>query len=40
VALSGALYQWGGIGAALSGSAVLLTICWIVTLALPHRRHG
>lgn len=40
VALSGALYQWGGIGAALSGSAVLLAICWIVTLALPHRRHG
>ena len=35
VALSGALYQWGGIEAALYGSALLLTICWATTLALP-----
>jgi len=33
--LSGLLYQWGGLGYALMGSAVLLTICWSFTLALP-----
>ena len=33
--LSGILYQWGGIGAALVGSAVLLSICWLLTLQLP-----
>jgi hypothetical protein len=37
VALSGALYQWGGIEAALYGSALLLAICWFTTLALPLR---
>jgi MFS family permease len=35
VALSGALYQWGGIEAALYGSALLLAFCWFATLALP-----
>jgi len=33
--LSGLLYQWGGIQAALSGSAAMLTICWLLTLRLP-----
>ena len=33
--LSGILYQWGGISAALIGSAVLLSICWLLTLQLP-----
>lgn len=36
--LSGLLYQWGGLGYALMGSAVLLTICWSFTLALPGAR--
>ena len=40
VALSGALYQWGGIGATLYGSALLLAICWLTTLALPTRAPG
>jgi hypothetical protein len=35
VALSGALYQLGGIAAPLVASAVLLGICWLTTLALP-----
>ncbi len=35
VLLSGALYQWGGIEAALYGSALLLACCWATTLALP-----
>lgn len=33
--LSGLLYQWGGLGVALSGSAVMLIVCWLVTLLLP-----
>jgi hypothetical protein len=33
--LSGLLYQWGGLLYALTGSAVMLTVCWLVTLALP-----
>ena len=33
--LSGLLYQWGGLLYALLGSALMLTICWLVTLALP-----
>ena len=33
--LSGLLYQWGGLGLALSGSAAMLVTCWLVTLALP-----
>jgi len=36
--LSGLLYQWGGLTLALSGSAVMLIICWLVTLALPKQR--
>ena len=33
--LSGLLYQWGGLLYALAGSALMLIICWLVTLALP-----
>jgi predicted MFS family arabinose efflux permease len=33
--LSGLLYQWGGLVFSLTGSAVMLTACWLVTLALP-----
>jgi predicted MFS family arabinose efflux permease len=33
--LSGLLYQWGGLLYALSGSALMLVACWLVTLALP-----
>jgi len=33
--MSGLLYQWGGLGYSLAGSAVMLTVCWLVTLALP-----
>jgi hypothetical protein len=29
------LYQWGGLLWALIGSALMLTVCWLVTLALP-----
>jgi predicted MFS family arabinose efflux permease len=36
--MSGLLYQWGGLFYALVGSAVMLTICWLVTLALPTQR--
>ena len=33
--LSGLLYQWGGLMSALAGSALMLTLCWLITLALP-----
>ena len=33
--LSGLLYQWGGLLYALIGSALMLMVCWLVTLALP-----
>ena len=33
--LSGLLYQWGGLLYALVGSALMLVICWLVTLGLP-----
>lgn len=33
--LSGLLFQAGGILACLAGSAALLGVCWLVTLALP-----
>ncbi len=33
--MSGLLYQWGGLMYALLGSAAMLTLCWLVTLALP-----
>lgn len=35
--LSGLLYQSGGILACLAGSALMLSACWIVTLALPSK---
>lgn len=35
--LSGLLYQWGGLTFSLTGSAIMLFICWLVTLALPMR---
>jgi predicted MFS family arabinose efflux permease len=36
--LSGVLYQWGGLLAALIGSALMLLTCWLITLRLPLRR--
>ena len=33
--LSGLLYLWGGLLYPLIGSALMLIICWLVTLALP-----
>ena len=33
--LSGLLYQWGGLLAALLGSAAMLLACWAMTLMLP-----
>jgi len=38
--MSGLLYQWGGLLFALSGSALMLVACWVVTLALPARPAG
>jgi hypothetical protein len=35
--LSGLLYQWGGLLYALVGSALMLLVCWLLTLALPTR---
>jgi predicted MFS family arabinose efflux permease len=35
--LSGVLYQWGGLLYALIGSALMLLVCWLVTLRLPLR---
>ena len=35
IILSGLLYQFGGMTACLVGSAVMLAICWLVTLLLP-----
>lgn len=37
--LSGLLYQWGGLLYGLVGSAVMLALCWLLTLALPLHRH-
>jgi len=36
--LSGLLYQWGGLLYGLCGSALMLLICWLFTLALPTSR--
>lgn len=36
--LSGLLYQWGGLLYALLGSALMLALCWAVTLSLPTAR--
>ncbi len=33
--MSGLLYQWGGLSWSLAGSAAMLMVCWLVTLALP-----
>jgi len=33
--MSGLLYQWGGLAWSLAGSAVMLTACWLISLALP-----
>ena len=38
--LSGLLYQWGGLLFGLVGSALMLAMCWALTLALPLRRAG
>jgi len=35
--LSGLLYQWGGLTWTLLGSALMLFICWLITLKLPER---
>ena len=35
ILLSGALMQWGGIAACLSGSALMLSLCLALTLLLP-----
>ena len=36
--LSGLLYQWGGLLYALVGSALMLGLCWLMTLNLPTQR--
>lgn len=36
--LSGVLYELGGIGAALAGSALMLVFCWFITLKLPNSK--
>jgi predicted MFS family arabinose efflux permease len=36
--LSGLLYAWAGLTACLVGSALMLAICWVLTLALPTER--
>jgi len=36
--LSGLLYAWAGLTACLVGSALMLAICWVLTLALPTDR--
>ncbi len=38
IVLSGVLYQSGGMTACLLGSAVMLGLCWFLTLALPSRQ--
>jgi MFS family permease len=38
--LSGLLYQWGGLLYALTGSAVMLITCWLITLRLPLRKQA
>jgi predicted MFS family arabinose efflux permease len=36
--LSGLLYQWGGLTACLSGSAIMLALCFVTTMMLPLSR--
>ncbi|MGL4439492.1 MAG: organoarsenical effux MFS transporter ArsJ [Bosea sp. (in: a-proteobacteria)] len=38
--LSGLLYQWGGIGACLIGSGLMLATCWLATQALPKQANS
>lgn len=38
--LSGILYQYGGLSAALLGSALMLLLCWLITLKLPTQAHS
>lgn len=38
--LSGMLYQYGGLSAALLGSALMLLLCWLTTLKLPTQAHS
>ncbi len=38
--LSGMLYQYGGLSAALLGSALMLLLCWLITLKLPTQAHS
>ncbi len=38
--LSGLLYQWGGLICTLLGSALMLFICWLITLKLPEGLSG
>jgi predicted MFS family arabinose efflux permease len=38
ILLSGLLYQAYGLAGSLAGSAVMLAVCWLVTLALPVQR--
>ena len=38
--LSGLLYAWAGLGACLVGSALMLAVCWALTLALPTRANA
>ncbi len=38
--LSGLLYAWAGLAACLAASAVMLLLCWLLTLALPTRAAG
>jgi predicted MFS family arabinose efflux permease len=35
--MSGLLYQWVGLVGSLAGSAAMLIVCWLVSLALPIR---
>jgi hypothetical protein len=37
IVLSGVLYQFAGISGCLIGSAAMLLLCWLITLALPLR---
>ncbi len=38
--LSGLLYQWGGLLYALVGSAIMLGLCWLMTLKLPMQQRA
>jgi MFS transporter, APGE family, 1-arseno-3-phosphoglycerate exporter len=40
ILLSGLLYQTGGMTGCLIGSAVMLALCWLITLALPKHAAG